>query len=202
MLPSATLAGVTCKAISFVWDRFCANTPRPSEIITPTRLPSRATRSNSVLTKKKIDTGRSCIHLRGGWGGITIGRYSGGKGRGLRGTGIEDGDTAGVRGRESTTLCQFPFGLLSTNSTSSDESANIGPGGLCTSFTVSSAEEARDTAPKRAVSSASFFSAKNRGTLSARGRLESFVVELVEEEIRHLPQVARKFAKRRSARPQ
>src|SRR5947199_5284537 len=167
MLPSATLAGVTCRAISFVWDNFSANAPRSSEITTPTRLPSRATRSNKILTKKNIDGCQRCRCLRGGGDGIVIRRYSGGKGRGLRGTGIKDRDTAGVRGRESTTLCQFPLGLLSTNSRSSDDSAGIDPGGLCTSFTVSSADESREPAPKRAVSSSSFFSEKNVGTLRA-----------------------------------
>ena len=95
----------------------------------------------------------------------------------MRGTGIEDRDTAGVRGRESTTLCQFPLGLLSTNSISSNKPMGIDPGGfvlfllyrggLCTSFAVSSEEEAGDTAPKGTVSSTSFFSAKKRGTLRA-----------------------------------
>lgn len=107
----------------------------------------------------------------------------------------------GTRGRESTILCQFPLGLLSSNATSSSELPAIRPrgivlslpsrGGLCTSFTVS--EETGDNSLNGTVSmvsKASLLNAKKWGTLRERGRLESFVVVLVGEGIRVSPQIA------------
>ncbi len=110
--------------------------------------------------------------------------------------------TAGVRGRESTILCQFPPGLPSPDSTSSNELSAIRPGGivislpsrggLCTSFTVS--EETEDNFLNGTVSWASLLNEKKWDTLRERGRLESFVVVLVGEGIRVSPQIAQKSA--------
>src|SRR5450759_2269545 len=109
----------------------------------------------------------------GGRGGVRLSSpYSGGKGSGLRGSvtgvrGIED-----VRGRESTTTCQFPLGLLSSISASSISASSkrsyaicnrgialslLYRGGFCASFTVS--DENGENSPKGTVSSVSLLTA-------------------------------------------
>jgi hypothetical protein len=136
--------------------------------------------------------------INGGRGGVATVKYSEVKCRERRGVGMGVRGIEGVRGRESTILCQFPPGLMLSISVSSKRSFAIWvsvvelsllySGIFRASFTVS--EEVKDKLAKGSVSSASLRNAKKRGTLKARGRLESFVVVLVGEGIRVFPQTA------------
>jgi hypothetical protein len=135
---------------------------------------------------------------RGSVGCVDAVKYSGVKTRDRRRAGMGARGIEGVRGRESTILCQFPPGLMLSISVSSKRSFAIWvsvielsllySGNLRASFTVS--DEVEDKLAKGSVSSASLRNAKKRGTLKARGRLESFVVVLVGEGIRVFPQIA------------
>ena len=68
--------------------------------------------------------------VNGGRGDVAAGKCSGGKGRGLRSAGMAVRDVEGVRGRESTILCQFPPGLLLSITSSSKKSFAISASGI------------------------------------------------------------------------
>ncbi len=61
--------------------------------------------------------------VNGGRGDVATGKYSGGSGK--RGGGMGVRGIEGVRGRESTILCQFPPGLMLSISVSSKRSLAI-----------------------------------------------------------------------------
>ena len=148
-----------------------------------------------MLAQKNREGCRRRGRVNAGRGNVATGKYSEGRGRrgGMGVRGIE-----GVRGRESTILCQFPPGLMLSISVSSKRSFAIWvsvielsllySGIFRASFTVS--VEVEDKLAKGSVSSASLRNAKKRGTLRARGRLEIFVVVLDGEGIRVSPQIA------------